>query len=259
MANGEASQLRRKARRGGDLRVGDFPVPAGADDNICDYVRAVYDYAVARANEAIEWYRLKRRPKKCWAIGTRAGAIVFTGLGALIPLLMAAGIRPVWGAVEFGQLAFVSLALAGGSLGLDKYWGFSADWMRYMTTQGNLQGLLEEFYLDWAIFYTCRPGQVAPEVEPMLQRTQEFLKHIRQEVDQETAEWAADYRSRLVEVEKSLGEQGKTSRVSGPRLATATGSKLDAAGVAARRESMPPQTPHATDSLPPSASAAGTP
>ena len=149
MANAENKQPSRRARRGRDLRLDDFPILAGTDDAArCDYVRAVYEYAVAWANEAIDWYLVKKGPKKWWAVGTRVGVILLTATGTLIPLVMATGTLPKWDGVQFAQFGFICLALAGACVGLDKFSGFSSAWMRYLTTATTLQRLLQEFYLD---------------------------------------------------------------------------------------------------------------
>lgn len=250
MANEEGKQKSRRDGRGGDLRLGNFPIPAGGDEDVCAYSRSVYEYAVDQANEAIGWYRRKKPWKKRWAIGTRAGSIVFVGLGTFLPLLLAAGIPLQWGGWQFSQLAFISLALAGGCLGLDKCWGFSSDWMRYMTTEQKLLGLLEEFHFDWATLYACHPGQAVPPVPEMLGRTQKFLGQIRRAVELETTAWATDYLRRVAAVEDAVGRKADAGRAESPAPDGAAGSKPDA-------DTMPRQTTPPVDVIPPTAPAAG--
>jgi hypothetical protein len=211
MANEENNRAGVSAR---DLGWKDFPVFAGSDDKaMCAYLRAVHDHAVATTKETIDWYLINKRPQKWWARKIRLFAIFFTAVGGLIPLIAASRVLDTWSAgIEFSQFGYVSLALAGACIGLDKYFGYSSAWIRYQTTAMTLKRLLNEFCLDWAILDVCHNGQAPVRIEPMLRRIQTFSVRAIGEVEKETANWAAEYHSTLAEMEKSVREQLDASR-----------------------------------------------
>ncbi len=228
MADGE----NKRGVQARDFGWKDFPVLAGNDDAAkCVYLAAVYTHTVETAKDAIAWYLINKVPQKRWARTTRFVAILFTAVGGLIPLIAASRVLATWTAsIELSQFGYVSLALAGACIGLDKYFGYSSAWIRYLTTATLLQRLLHEFCLDWAALDVCREGQ-APQFEPMLRRVQTFITRIRSEMEKETADWAAEYRSNLAEMEKSVREQLDANRPGSIGLTVNNVSKVVDGGV----------------------------
>jgi hypothetical protein len=237
----------RENKRGVQARdVGwkDFPLPTGSDNDAkCAYLTAVYNHTVETAKDAIGWYLINKVPQKRWARTIRLAAIFFTTIGGLIPLIAASKVLTMWtvsttnsnGAagtigIEFSQFGYVALALAGACILLDKYFGFSSAWIRYLTTATMLQRLLHEFCLDWAALDVCREGQ-APQFESLLRRAQTFITRVRTEVEKETADWAAEYRTNLAEMEKSVREQLDANRPGSIALTVANVSKATEGGV----------------------------
>jgi hypothetical protein len=242
MSKVENSQPGKKPKRSRDLRSGDFPILTGSDDKSrCAYVTAIYEWAVAKGEEAIDWYLVYKQPKKWGARGTRTLAVVFVALGGLLPTLSASNVLPKTYGIDYSQCAFISLALAGACIGLDRFCGFSTGWMRYLNTAMSLEKLLQEFYLDWAINCACHDGQSAAQVEPMLRRVQTFLLRIRAELDKETAEWATEYRANLAEMEKSAREQLQASRPGSINL-TVSNAAQAVDGVTVLLDGAPVQT-----------------
>src|SRR5690606_33827087 len=104
-----------------------------------------------------------------------------------------------------GQLGYLFLALAAACVGVDRFFGFSRGWMRYITAALVLERLLSEFRLEWAMMRAKFGGRSpSPEqVQLMLQSIKEFLLRVDGEVEKETQEWIAEFQSSLAEIERT--------------------------------------------------------
>jgi hypothetical protein len=194
-----------------------FPTNLSWDDDasVRKSLKDLYSYADGAANDTIGWYFAHKRTKGLVARGLRFAAIILTTVGGVIPLLVNA--RVGWfGAdgnsgsrVDYAQFGYVFLALAAGCVALDRFFGYSSGWIRYVTSALNLQRLQAEFQLDWAILTANLPQADVPLIqrEAMLRRVQSFILRMREEIEKETAEWAAEYRSNLTELEKTARTQ----------------------------------------------------
>lgn len=108
----------------------------------------LFAYATEEATRAIAYYAAKRAPKKLGARVLRLGAIFATTVAALIPVFSQifekAGkpiIAPAWSTVAAGIAVLFIL--------LDKFWGFTGAWVRFMVTEQALGEALTAFRIDW--------------------------------------------------------------------------------------------------------------
>jgi SMODS and SLOG-associating 2TM effector domain 2 len=104
---------------------------------------ALFKRASDCAQCAIEWYLKAKRPKQASARAVRGGSILLAALAGILPMLSqmpGSSIAPIW--------ASVALALATAFVLLDRFFGFSSAWMRYITTELHLQQMLDEFQFD---------------------------------------------------------------------------------------------------------------
>ena len=93
----------------------------------------IYQHVIGVASQAISWYLTARGPKRRWAQRLRVGAIIMVAVAGVLPVLsqiFGAGssvkIQPAWAAV--------ALAIAVSLVALDRFFGFSSAWARYMAT-----------------------------------------------------------------------------------------------------------------------------
>ena len=174
-------------------------------------LQAIYAYADEAARASVDWYFEHKGMKGGIARGLRFSAIILTTIGGVVPLLVNS--RIWWFGsdtkIDYAQLGYVALALAGGCVALDRFFGYSSGWIRYVTSALNLQRLRAEFQFDWAILMAGLPAAPIPFIqqEALLRRAQSFILRIREEIAKETAEWSAEYRSNLTELEKTARTQ----------------------------------------------------
>ena len=179
-----------------------------------DYARrsldAVYQHAVGIASEAINWYRFARRPKKRWAQRLRVGAIVMVAVAGILPVLsqiFAAGssvkIPPAW--------ATVALAIAVALVALDRFFGFSSAWARYMATGQAILAALNQFRLDWQQASSKVPpdGPTQENIDRFLGLAKTLARQTDDLVQAETLQWVKEFRETLTEIERSAQGQSK--------------------------------------------------
>jgi hypothetical protein len=190
-----------------------FPGKVGDDEAAkSTYVAEIYQYACKKAEGTINWYLKKKTSKQNISRFLRFLAISLTTIGGLVPLIIASNVLPEatpQKAIGYGQFGYIALALAGACVFIDKFFGFSSGWMRYVITAMTLHRLRDEFNLDWAIISSSAQSQPpnASVREIMLKRVQIFLLDVMREVESETATWAAEYSTSLAELEKSTKQQ----------------------------------------------------
>jgi hypothetical protein len=198
-----------------DIKPTPFPILQGTDDQAKQkYVIEVYNYVDTTARAAIDWYLERKGPKRAWAQRLRLSAILLTTIGGIIPLLVSTGVLPRGNGLEYAQFGYVALALAGACLALDKFFGFSSAWMRYLATSTALQRLLNEFYFDCALLNSnlSSPSAGPSDRDAMLRRAQTFLQAMLSEIEKETTAWVAEYRSNLADLEKSARQELESSK-----------------------------------------------
>jgi hypothetical protein len=188
----------------------DFPeLRWGMEEEVVASLRALYEHAEASAAQAIGWYIRAKSGKGLWSRTLRVAAILLTTLGGLAPVLASIGWLGGARGLLVGQLGYVFLGLAAAAVALDRFFGFSSGWMRYINTAQTLQRLLAEFRFDWAVFGVQLSGRApdADQVQIMIQRVKEFVLAVNYEVAQETQVWIADFQSSLAEIERSARAQ----------------------------------------------------
>jgi hypothetical protein len=205
-----------------------------APDEIQESISALYQYAEATANDCIRWYGGRKRRIAWLSQLLRLLAIILTTLGGLTPIISSLG----WSNLELpkamlklnvGQLGYLFLGLAAACVGLDRFFGFSSGWMRYITTKMTLERALSEFRIDWAMM-VAKLGEKLPtsdQVQLMIQRIKEFLLAIDNHVEQETQAWVSEFKTNLAEIEKIARTQGEVGRPGAIEITVTNGMDTD--------------------------------
>src|SRR6266852_3247495 len=131
-----------------DIRPGELRSLDWGPDHSNQSLDVIYQYVVDAASQAINWYLTARRSKKRWAQRLRVGAIFMVAVAGVLPVLSqifeapsSVKIQPAW--------ASVALAIAVALVALDRFFGFSSAWARYMATGQAISAALNQFRLDW--------------------------------------------------------------------------------------------------------------
>jgi hypothetical protein len=171
-------------------------------EKILGSIDVVHRDATGFANEAVQWYYVKKKSKARASQVCRALAIFFISIGGLTPVLgsVAAVSSKIPGISEWG---YVFLGIGASLIALDKFFGFSSGWTRYVLTAQLIQRTIYSFDLDWTKLH-ARLGNQAPqqtEVDEFLQTAKALYESILGQVAQETQQWAADFQQSISDLE----------------------------------------------------------
>ena len=143
-----SSDVEPEKRISQDIRPGELASLDWRPEHARQSLDVIYRHVVDNASQAINWYLRARRPKRRWAQMLRVGAIIMVAVAGVLPVLsqiFSAGssvkIQPAW--------ASVALAIAVALVALDRFFGFSSAWARYMATGQAISAALNQFRLDW--------------------------------------------------------------------------------------------------------------
>lgn len=174
-------------------------------------------YVEAEALKAASWYMKAKGWKATMSRAIRLIAIVATALAGLLPiaLTLVSALRGTAGAgtsavggVSTGLWSSLLVGLAAALLGVDRAFGFSTGWIRYILTASTIRKCLEEFRLDWALLTAKAGATPTPaQLEEMLRRAKDFRLAIEGYVIQETKDWATEFENSLAQIEKDAKTQ----------------------------------------------------
>ncbi|GAB6043744.1 SLATT domain-containing protein [Endothiovibrio diazotrophicus] len=176
-----------------------------------------------KAIQAANWYLARKAVPKLFSQWIRGLAILGITAGGLITVLQSIDPQAGW-----GHNGFVVLAVAGALLGLDKYFGFSTAWMRYINAQLKIHQLLAEFQMDWAQLRQQSGDEATAEQEQvMLERIKVFRMAILKQVEQETQEWMNEFRNSIAQLDKETQQRTEALRPGGVAVAVSNAEGID--------------------------------
>src|ERR1035438_8888744 len=159
--------------------------------------------------KAIDWYWKAKRWKRIPSQWIQFFALVLTAAAGLVPIIfqLVKNQRVATG-FDSGPLASLFIGIAAALLGLDKAFGYSSGWTRYVLTATSMTKLLHEFRMDWMPL-SADPAvpQTAEQRAAMIQRAKEFVSTIQGMIAQETKDWATEFQSNMAQMEKDLKTQ----------------------------------------------------
>lgn len=206
--SGEARHQGKKQDRK-NIRPETEIIPKWNPDNLPQSLDEIYKYALEEANKASDWYWRNKRWKAIPSRIIRFLAWILAAVGGLLPvlgyLLPHAGDSPK---LSNGLWASLLLGLAAALFGLDKAFGYSTGWARYVLTASSIRKALEEFRMDWTELRAKAGNPLTAEnVVPLLDRAKKFRIEIEALVLQETKEWVAEFQTNLAQMEKDIAAQ----------------------------------------------------
>lgn len=181
------------------------------DDKVAETLGKFFDDTVAKAQQLIGWYSHRGSQMGKRSRRVRFLAIVSGTAGALLPVLGIVVGSPTDAAsaaimdFDVDNLGYVFLALAAALVTADNAFGWSSSWMRFRTTEMELERLFSNFRFDWAIELARLNGQQpGPEDRQALLRLQcSFVDAFQAAAEAETASWVQEFRASLSELART--------------------------------------------------------
>jgi hypothetical protein len=178
------------------------------DADMENSLSVLHQYVEDQAQKQIQWYWDKKRAKAHVSMFLRFVAIIMFVLGGLVPIVKATLPATVVAKFpfDFGQSGYLLIGIAAGCMGLDRFFGYSTGWIRYVTTVMAIEKSLEEFRLEWTRNMAKMRGAspTAEQLETLIQTCAAFSLAIKSQVEQETKAWVVEFQTNLSQLEKDL-------------------------------------------------------
>lgn len=198
----------------GDLRPIDFNKLTWDDSDAAGSVQRVAEAVSAEAERAIDWYLKKKEAQKRGARSLRVIAIVLTTAATLVPILIeifenwitansTGATRPWWASAAWSS---VLLILALALVLLDRFYGCSSAWMRFISTELQIRDALHAFRMNWLI---ARAGwkdgkPTEQQIAAGLQSCRGFLGQVDAVLKSEVEVWVQEFRSALKDIDEAV-------------------------------------------------------
>lgn len=130
-------------------------------------------------------------------------------MGGLLPVVGSLfNLHNLPGDLANGLWASLLLGVAAALLGLDKAFGYSSGWARYVLTATNIHRALEDFRMEWAeLMAKAGTSPTAENVAPLIDRAKKFRTDVDALVLQETKDWVTEFQNSMGQMEKDIVAQ----------------------------------------------------
>jgi hypothetical protein len=168
----------------------------------------LFKYVEAEADKAMAWYWRKKGSKAQLSRTIQFSAVVLTALGAIVPV--AINISRIFfvnvGNVDTGLWASLFVGLAAALIGVDKAFGYSSGWARYVLTATTIRKSLEEFRMDWTALSAKLGANPSPDqMTALIARAKDFIVGVQAMVLQETKDWVTEFQNSMAQLDQEIG------------------------------------------------------
>lgn len=183
--------------RGGDLIPSQLPELDGLTScrNIAE---TLYRWIESSTIATLEWYMSEKKSKASWSRSLRVLAVIFATAGGVLPLISVGTNQ-----TRYAFWGYPLLAAAAGCVAIDRAFGFSSSWMRYLTAATALQKLLLRHQLRWAEMRMDYGNAdiSAAQFKDALDELRDFADSVADVVVGETQNWVNEFRGHFSQLE----------------------------------------------------------
>lgn len=181
-------------------------------ENLKESLDKLYQFTLQKGESSEAWYWKNSRYKRGWAQFLRVFAILVTALGGIIPIITQIIVTADGKPIFSPAWASVVLALGATALGLDRFFGFSTGWIRFITTALNIQAWIAEFKYEWELARVGWKGTMPTyeQAEAMISKCSAFSLKISNAVQEETHSWVEEFQATLKTLDQDLKNQAST-------------------------------------------------
>lgn len=189
-------------------------------------------HALGYATGAALWYQAHRAGNRRLARLLRFLAILLVAAAGVLPMIQqltatATGpspIPPVW--------ASVLVALAVLMVALDRFFGFSTGWIRYIQAEAQIRRVAQDFELDWQKLLASFAGQPpsADQVQQALAAVRAFVDQVNDVIGDETQRWIGEFQEALRQVDDQVQARSAALQEGSIAVTVSNGDAVDAPG-----------------------------
>jgi hypothetical protein len=164
----------------------------------------LYRWTEAAAISTLNWYLLEKKSKARWSRSLRILSVLFIAAGGIAPLISVATDN-----TAYAFWRYPILGLGAACIGLDRAFGFSSSWMRYLGASAMIEKILIEYQLKWAsLTVTWKSNAIdIDQTHQAIAEIRSFAGQLSEVVSEETETWIADFRGHVSRLE------AETSRI----------------------------------------------
>lgn len=141
------------------------------------------------------WYASFRSWHSFFSRGIRVLSLLLFSVGLIIPML------PVGWLSNDTKFGYLSLAIGGFFLLLDRYLGVSSGYVRFYVAELDIKKSTAEFQDNWNIeIAKAQPDITAEQVTILLEMVKTFRTSVFKTVQAETALWATEFQTQTSEL-----------------------------------------------------------
>ena len=192
-----------------DIKVVKDEIPKWDPANSAQSLKDIFCYVVEQADISSSWYWRNKKWKARLSQAIRFLAWILAAVGGLLPVIgTLAPSNSIWRVLNNGLWASLLLGFAAAMIGLDRAFGYSSGWARYVLTATNIRKSLEEFRMDWADLLAKAGTSPTPDqIEALIERARKFRVDVEALVLQETKDWITEFQSSMAQMEKDVSLQ----------------------------------------------------
>jgi len=91
-------------------------------------------------------------------------------------------------------------------IGVDRAFGYSSGWARYVLTATTIRKSLEEFRMDWTALSAKSGASPSPDqLAAFIARAKDFIVGVQAMVLQETKDWVTEFQNSVAQLDKEIG------------------------------------------------------
>jgi hypothetical protein len=180
-------------------------------DEVQPSLDALLSYVEIEAEKATRWYWVNKKWKARLSRWIRLWALILTASAGLLPIASYIAKDLGWCtglAATSGLWASALVGVAAALLGMDRAFGFSTGWARYVLAATEIRNRLEEFRMDWiALMASASPNPNAEQVSALIMKAKAFRLAVENVVTQETKDWVTEFQTNMAQLEKDVKAQ----------------------------------------------------
>lgn len=180
------------------------PFDSWSEKIATEKLNQLYTGVIVLSENAILWYQKYQTTKGQWSKGIRFTSILLLILSTLMPYFSSINKNP-----DLLYIGYVFAGVAGGFLLLDKHYGFSTSWVRFVLTKLDLENLHYLFIKKWQIIRLNHSPLTPANFIVLVEALMAFQEQINGIVKAESTTWAQEFQQNYKELMSDIKLQSE--------------------------------------------------
>jgi len=225
-----------------DIRTKSLPPLDWSPPKRIESLQTLVCCACDHAQEAADWYLRNKPSKRIGGRFFRLGAILLTAVAGVFPIFV-----QLWEDSEGKQViepAWASVLVAAAVLfiAIDRFFGFSSAWVRYITAEIKIRQARDSFEYEWQATHASFDGKppTGDQVRVAITMIKSFTEQINSIVGNETAKWVAEFQKALRQIDEASQKAVTVTQPGSLAIVVENGAAVDPPGWELSLNSAPP-------------------